>query len=439
MRFRLGLTAPVAMAVFLVALVACGDDDTASGPSAPGINTPNIQATVSALAQSQSQSLTPTPAPESARQDLIAFAEGHQATSVDWDSFHEGMDKWRDGVSVCTPAAVVSALDNFAGQALGLAQTARGIHRLPDLETLAVQLTAAVESEAAACEALSDEWTAENGPSGAAGLFQQLASARAAAELERASVSRALLARQNSADEDSRDLIEVFSSNMATLNLDWDQFHRAYDAFRTEVIDPEDETAESGLAGLLIQFGAIVDKIRKLPGTSLTRDIAGRLADAAEGEQLLLRRLLSPDGALAENVPVLPENLVIIETGNGGAGLSGLTLSEATVFVVFDTHVASVNRLRRSLRNEFDDARASLSENGQVNVSVLLFQVRSLGLGWDDFHDGYDDWRRTNGGCDQRLALGHIGTRDRWSATGSRRARTGGGCLPARDLARAGP
>jgi hypothetical protein len=82
MRFRSGLTAPVAVAVFLVAFVACGGDP-ASGPSAPGINTPNIQATVSALAQSQAQALTPTPAPESVRQDLIAFAAGHQAISVD--------------------------------------------------------------------------------------------------------------------------------------------------------------------------------------------------------------------------------------------------------------------------------------------------------------------------------------------------------------------
>jgi hypothetical protein len=270
-------------------------------------------------------------------------------------------------------------------------------------------LTATVESEAAAFEALSDEWTAENGLTGGAGLFQQLASARSAAELERASVSRALLARRNNADDDSRNLIEVFSSNMATLNLDWDQFHRAYDAFRTEVIDPEDETAESGLASLLIQFGSIVDQVRKLPGTSLTRDIAGRLADAAEGEQLLLRRLLSPDGALVENVPVLPEDFVITETNDDGAGLSGLTLSEATVFDVFDTHVASVNRLRGALRNELDDARGSLSENGQVKVSGLLFQVRSLGFDWDDFHDGYDDWRRTNGGCDQGQALDALG------------------------------
>jgi hypothetical protein len=319
------------------------------------------------------------------------------------------MDQWREVVSVCTPRSVVSALDIFAGQALGLVQTARGVERLPNLGALAVRLTEAVESEATAFETLSDDWTAENGLTGGAGLFQQLAAARSAAELERAGVTQALLARQNNADEASRDLIEVFSSNLATLNLDWDQFHRAYDAFRTEVIDPEDETAESGLAELLIKFGSIVDQVRKLPDTSLTRDIAGRLADAADGEQLLLRRLLSPDAALAENVPVLPEDLAITDTDNGGAGLSDLTLSEATVFDVFDTHVASVNQLRRALRNELDDARASLSESGRENVGILLFQVRRLGLDWDDFHDGYDDWRRDNGGCDQGQALDALG------------------------------
>lgn len=28
-----------------------------------------------------------------------------------------------------------------------------------------------------------------------------------------------------------------------------------------------------------------------------------------------------------------------------------------------------------------------------------------MGREWDDFHDSYDEWRRTNGGCDQGQAL----------------------------------
>ncbi len=56
-----------------------------------------------------------------------------------------------------------------------------------------------------------------------------------------------------------------------------------------------------------------------------------------------------------------------------------------------------------------DDARASLGEAGQTNVIVLLLETRSLGLGWDRFHDGYDEWRRTNGGCDQGGALEALG------------------------------
>ena len=113
MRFRLRLIAPVAVAVFFVALVACGDD-TDTAPSASGVNSPDIQATVTALAQSQAQALTPTPAPESARQDLAAFAAGHQAVSVDWDSFRRGMDGWREGVVICAPASVESALEDLS-------------------------------------------------------------------------------------------------------------------------------------------------------------------------------------------------------------------------------------------------------------------------------------------------------------------------------------
>ena len=231
MRFRLGLTAPVAIAVFLVALVACGDDPT-SGPSAAGLNTPDIQATVTALAQSQAQALTPTPVPKQERQDLLAFAAGHRSTSAQWDDFHRGIDQWRDGLVACVPASVESALATFAGGALGITQTARGIERLPNLDNLAARLTVAAEAESAAFETLSDKWTPETGLSGNSELFQRLASARSAADAERGLVARSLLARQNSTGDDSRNLVEVFSTQMAAIDLDWDEFHRDYDSFR---------------------------------------------------------------------------------------------------------------------------------------------------------------------------------------------------------------
>ena len=55
--------------------------------------------------------------------------------------------------------------------------------------------------------------------------------------------------------------------------------------------------------------------------------------------------------------------------------------------------------------NELEYARESLSDSGLANVNSLLFQTRSLGQDWDDFHDSFDEWRRTNGGCDQDQAL----------------------------------
>ena len=426
MRLKLGLTAPMAMAVFLVAVVACGQD-SAAGPA--GLKTPDIQATVTALALSQARALTPTPVSAGARQELVAFAAGHRSTSDDWDNFHQAMDQWREDVVVCVPASVESALDAFAGRALGITQTARSLDRLPSIEALAARLTVAAEQEEAAFEVLRNGWTPDSGLSGGAssqstgqspGLFQQFASARSAADLERGKVTRSLLARQNSLDDASLDAIESFASGVETLNSDWDQFHRDYDLFRVEQVELDDESTAGRLGELLTQFGSIVDGVQSLPRTLLTKEIADRLADAADGEQLLLRRLLGSiggDGSLTETVPVLPDGLVINESpngedatdGNGGNDSPGLALSSATVFDVFDTHIASVNRLRRGLRNDLDDARASLTESGQEDLSIFIGQVRALEEEWDDFHDSYDQWRRTNGGCDQGKALEALG------------------------------
>ena len=142
-----------------------------------------------------------------------------------------------------------------------------------------------------------------------------------------------------------------------------------------------------------------------MPDKDLTWEIAIRLADVADGEQLLLRRRLASDEPSTETVLVLPENLAI----GGGISKNGLELSAPTVFDVFDTHIASVNKLRRDLMNELDDARESLSDSGLANVNSLLFQTRSLGQDWGDFRDSFDEWRRTNGGYDQGQALQVLG------------------------------
>lgn len=417
MRFKFGLAAPVAVAVFLVGVVACGQDTAATAPVPAGLNTPNIQATVTALALSQARALTPTPVPVGVRQELLAFAAGHRSTSDDWDRFHQEIDQWRDAVVVCLPASFESALDAFAGRALGITQTARSLDRFPNLDALAARLTVAAEQEVVAFETLSNNWKPESGSSSgaspqSAGLFQQVALARSSADLERGKVAQSLLARQTSSDGASLTAIESFASSMEILNADWDQFHRDYDAFRAEQVELGDEAAATRLGGLLTQFGSIVDSVQRLPDTLLTREIAEQLANAADGEQLLLRRIVGSvgsDAALIEMVPVLPEELEITETGNGETGSSGLALSGATVFDVFDTQIAGVNRLRRAFRNDLSGARASLTDSGQENLAIFLRQTTALEREWDEFHGSYDDWRRTNGGCDQGQALKALG------------------------------
>ena len=410
MSFKFRRTVAAAVAVFLVGVVACGQDSTATAPA--GLNTPNIQATVTALALSQAQALTPTPVPEGTRQELRAFAAGHRSTSEDWDRFHQEMDRWRDDALVCVPAAFELALDAFAGRAIGITQAARALDRFPHLEALAARLTAAAEREEVAFDTLSNNWRPESGLSSgpssqAPDLFQQVASVRSSVDLERGNVARSLLARRTSLDGASLTAIESLASSMEILDSNWDQFHRDYDAFRVEQVQLGDDVAAARLGGLLTQFGSIVDRVQSLPDTALTREIANRLADLADAEQLLLRRLLGAiggDGAVVETVPVLPDGLGTAETGSLGLALEG-----ATVFDVFDTQITVVNRLRRALRNDLSGARASLTASGQEDLAIFDGQVNALEKEWDEFHGSYDDWRRTNGGCDQGQALEALG------------------------------
>ena len=413
MRFRFGLAA--LMAVALVGIVACGQDSTDTVPA--GLNTPDIQATVTALALSQAQALTPTPVPPGVRQELLAFAAGHQAVLEDWDRFHGEMDQWRDDVVACVPASYESALNAFAGRALGITQAARSLERLPALETLAARLSAAAELEEVAFETLSNNWQPDGRVSSSASsqvpeLFHHVASVRTAVELEREIVARSLSARRTSLDSASLAAIEEFVSEMELVDSNWNQFHGDYDVFRAEQVELGDEVAASRLGGLLTQFGSIVERVQSLPNTLLTREIADQLANAADGEQLLLRRLLGSiggEGALIETVPLLPGGLAITGPGEGETGASGLVLEGATVFDVFDTQIALVNRLRRERRNDLNDARASLTGVGQENLTAFLKQVRPLDQEWDELHSDYDDWRRTNGGCDQGQALAALG------------------------------
>jgi hypothetical protein len=404
----------MAMAVFLVALVACGADSTATSPVS--LQTPDIQATLTALALSEAQALTPTPVPEGARRELIGFVAGYRSMSDSWDRFHQEIDQWREDVAACVPASVESALEAFAGRALGITHTARSLDRLPYLETQAASLAAAADQEAAAFESLSKNWTPEIERS--VELFLQFASARSAADLERGKVFRSLLDRQNSLDDTSLEAIESFAAAVKTLNTEWDQFHRDYDAFRVEPVEADDDPATSRLGGLLIQFGSIVDQVQALPNLVLTQEIAERLAGAADGEQLLLRRLLNSAGedeTKIETVKALPDDLVLSENGdgstdgNGEANRAELVLNDPTLFDVFDSQISSINRLRRTLRTDLSDVRAPLSEAGSENLSVFLGQARALEREWDAFHDSYDQWRSSNGRCDQGKALEALG------------------------------
>ena len=177
--------------------------------------------------------------------------------------------------------------------------------------------------------------------------------------------------------------------------------------------------------GLLIdQFREIVVAIRQVPTTDTTRDVADALAQAAEDEDLALQRLrgtFQRDGVPANGVPgeaVAPsgevgeseEPVATTPTGNsGGEGVGTFTATDPGLYDAFDAQLVSSNAARLVARRDLEDILDDISEETGVVVEDFTEQYRLLLQEWNDFHKDYDEWRRSEGGCDRSNAVDTLG------------------------------
>ena len=95
---NLGPLAGVVAAGLLLAAVACGTTES-TRPSTTGTEpTPDVQATLTALAQGVERGIpTATAVPDAVRRATINFAISQRATVQAWDQFHTEFDSWREG------------------------------------------------------------------------------------------------------------------------------------------------------------------------------------------------------------------------------------------------------------------------------------------------------------------------------------------------------
>ena len=301
---------------------------------------------------------------------------------------------------------------------------ARALPRSPALRELGDKLITSTEAEEESVRRLRDEWRPDDDS-----VFANVDTQRSAALALQREAQDALFDLQERTAPSTRDLLASYSSAFDQLSSDWDGFRRSYDSFRSREPDLSSAEVVAQLSQLVDDFRSIVVAVRDLPSHEVTRGVSTLLAEAAEAEDLALRNLRGTfqrsEGRPGEESAGAPGagELGPIDGGPGsegstsessgtvsgsGEGVSFIAL-DPTLFDSFDTQLAESNSLRRLAVLQMADLFQETGQEVQTAVKQFAQRFSLVLLEWQQFHCEYDEWRRTEGGCDRSQAAQRLG------------------------------
>ena len=453
---------PLAVAGPILLILAC---DSSSPTATPVSGGPGLTPEVGAARPDQARAAglgvpTATPVPAAAKQVALEYAGGHKAVDQDWERFRAEFDTWRTGLISCDASSVSVRLQQFAGDFAGITEAARDLPRTSAVRGMADRLIQAAEGEEEALRALRDTWilgspagrsagsdgtssgsedqnesSANSGRPGRLSAFESVDIARSEASVLQKEVVDELsdrLARVSSQAE-----VVAFNEEFQEIALAWDQFHQDYDSFRAQEGNLTSAETVHLLSQIVDQFRNVVASVRQLPTFESTRRSAQILADAAQEEETALRNLRDtfqlsggePSGrgkeAASESIPEAegtgegesqgPE----VSLGEGESQGSEESTGEApgSVFIAedpglfntFTRQLVKSNEARRQAQLELADVLDEVSSRSRNEVQDFEEKYQLLVAGWDSFHQSYDQWRKTEGGCDRAEVVSDLG------------------------------
>ncbi len=418
----------MAVGGLLLLAVACSDD--ASSQILPGPATPDAQATITAVSQQVQGSPAPTAVPESDLEAAKSFAQEYQAIKADLDQLHQEYDTWQAGLNPCTQSAVQGDLHRFAGDFSFITQSARDLTRTSGFRELADRLIEAAEAEEQTLRQLRDNWQVTTPVSvessagdadlpgdevavnvdaegGQVSLSEQVDAARSDSSEMLRQVTDVLIDLDDRKTSATQDSIDGFLLAFQAANTRWDLFHEEYDSFRSEQVSLTSAEVVTGLSDLVAKFREVMVAVRELPRLDATRETAALMAEAADAEDLALRNLRSTFQKSGDGEESVSDALDPLASLNGGGESSGdsFEAGDPSLFGAYELQLVSSNTTRREALDAMDQITRTLSEGHQAGLAAFNSEYQALLEGWNGFHEGYDEWRRTEGGCDRRQAV----------------------------------
>ena len=344
---------------------------------------------------------TATPLPASDRMAMDEFVKQQQTIDQEWDEFHQEFDQWRAGLTPCHRSSVHESLQDFAAGFTGVTEQARDLPRTSITRELADILIAAAEEEEAAFRQLRDRWQPNN-----VSLFELVEQRRSQAARAQKEAEDVVLELQEEFEEDADpeevQALEEFFAAFDVIRDDWKEFHDDYADLQKDADRLDTAAILARLDQLSRQVEAILEAVYALPSADATEGMIEMLQEAVEAE---FEALFDVSAALQTGgfpaptarpvVPLPTATHPVLESGMKTG--SALDLMNA----IIEESEAVLKDVRRTIKELVDDSPA---EN-LADVQDFNDRYKGLLVEWDAFHQDYNRWRETEGGCDRTEVL----------------------------------
>jgi hypothetical protein len=375
------------LALSLLLLVACNQPDTSPTEILPA----EVQPTASA-----------TPLPASAQSEINDFVNQQQAIDQQWDQIRVDFDQWRAELTSCHPNSVHEALNDFAVAFNDVTEQARNLTRAQSTQELADTLIVAAEAEETALRQLRDRWQPNN-----VALFEEVEQRRSdASHAQKDAQDQAIELRLAAVSGVAPESTDEFAQSFDLVKNDWQTVHDEYSDLLDKIESMEPADVIASLDQLVEKFTLVVDAVNELPAPTGAESTVEALQSAAQAELDAFNTAREPS-----DKPELPDFSGIdasVKASEDALADTGQTISNAP---------------------EADPTVSTDPEESLAELQVFYDEYDSLVVTWNEFHDRYNDWRASEGGCDRTEVTQAL---EQFSL------RTGAVARDVRDLPRAG-
>ena len=158
--------------------------------------------------------------------------------------------------------------------------------------------------------------------------------------------------------------LDEFAAQQQAVGQDWDQFHQEFDQWRAGLTFCHRSSMQEALQEFAVGFNAVTEQARKLPRTSVNRDLSNVLIAAAEAEEAAFRQLRDR---------WQPNSLSLFETVEQQRSNAARAQKD-------------VEDLALELQEELEKATDPEEVRALNEFSAAFDLIRDS---WEDFHDDY--------------------------------------------------